>query len=201
MSTRGNICIKLNDEDLDKDFHMKDENGNDIAFTVHTKSGFPYMFVYNHHDSYVSGLGKKLIDNLQTYEEVRDYILQGNRTSFDTPYIAGPNAEEPEDNQPKMCADISGEIPNEYFYLFEDGFWKVKTLDESLSGKQFKKLPNQNRIKIELNEKEIEAFKWILDKYLKIHEIIVDIPDGHHEIIMARVRDINKKIRNVKNES
>ena len=162
MSTRGNICIKLHDEDLDKDFHMKDENGNDLEFIVHTKSGYPYMFIYNHHDSYESGLGEQLRNNLLTYEEVRDYILQGDRTSFSEPYTAGRFGEDPKDNQPKMCVSIDGEIPEEYFYVFENDQWYVKSWSESMDKKPFRKLPIPKTIT--LTEKEIDSIKWIIEK-------------------------------------
>lgn len=197
MSTRGHICIKLKDEDLDKDFHMKDENGNDLEFTVHTKSGYPYMYVYNHHDSYVSGLGKSLANNLLTYEEVRDYILQGNRTTFTQPYTCEQYGESPEDNQPTMCADVSGEIPEEYFYLFEDGRWYVKSWQESVDGKAFQPLPMPKTIV--LNEKEIEAIKWVIDKYEKIWNVIADINEDHHLVVMNQIHNFKKKF--TKNES
>lgn len=32
---------------------------------------------------------------------------------------------------------------------------------------------------IQLTKREMEAVKWVLDKYLKVHEIF-DIPEGHH---------------------
>ena len=45
---------------------------------------------------------------------------------------------------------------------------------------------------IQLTKREIEAIKWVLDKYLKVYEIF-DIPEGHHEVVMSRIREILKK--------
>lgn len=194
MSTSGNIGIKLRPEDLDKDFHMRDENGDEIQFTIHTNSGSPYLVVYNHFDSHTNRLGKSLINNLTTYEEVRDFILQGDRSSFDAPYI---RTEDPEDNQPRMCDDISGKPPFEYFYLFnDDGFWYVKTPD-----KDFTKMPNQGGIVVKLNEIEIKAIEFIIDKYIKLSEVFFDITELNQATLLCRLKDIKKKIRNVKNES
>lgn len=196
MSTRGNICIKLREEDLDKDLPLYDKY-HKIIGNIRTKKEFPYMFVYNHHDSYEDrpGLGYKLPRNLKSYMEVRNFILQGNRSTFDDPYTEYD--EDIQDNLPKFAPNAEGEIPNEYFYLFEDNHWKVKSWQESVDNKPFRDVEYEEAT-ITLDEKEMEAIKWIIDKYLRIHDIIADIPEGHHECIMARVREIEKKIRDSK---
>lgn len=50
----------------------------------------------------------------------------------------------------------------------------------------------QEKKTIQLTKREMEAVKWVLDKYLKVHEIF-DIPEGHHEVVMSRIREILKK--------
>lgn len=196
MSTRGNICIKLREEDLDKDFHMKDKYGDDVEFTIHTSKHCPYMFIYNHHDSYIErpGLGFTLPRKVNTYEEVRDFILQGNRTSLDTPYTADPYGEDFEDNQPQFASTCDGEIPEEFFYLFDNDKWYVKSYTQSINGEDFKELDYKQRM-ITLNEKEIAAIEWIIDKYEKIWNVVNNIDESHHLVVMGRVYDIQKKIK------
>ena len=196
MSTRGNICIKLREEDLDKELPLYD-NYHKIIGHIRTNKEFPYMIVYNHHDSYEDkpGLGYRLPRNLKTYMDVRNFILQGNRTSFDDPYTE--RNEDIQDNLPKFASNVEGEISNEYFYLFEDNRWKVKSWQESLDNKPFRDIEYEEA-SIMLDERDMEAIRWIIDKYLKIHDIIAGIPEGHHECIMARVRSIEKKIRDTK---
>lgn len=137
MSTRGNICVKLRKEDLDKALPLYDVNKKQIG-EIYTKNEYPYMFVYCHHDSYESGLGRQLLENLNNYEDVRDYILQGDRTSFSTPYTElGENIN---DLTPQFSKDIEGKIPEEYFYVFDDNQWKVKSYTESCSNKPFRNI-------------------------------------------------------------
>lgn len=191
MSTRGSICIKLKDEDLDKDLHMKDKLGHDLNVVVHPHSGFPYMYVYCHHDSYIDkpGLGFFLPRKLQTYEEVRDFILQGDRTSFGTPYTEC--GEDAEDLQPNFSASVDGPIPEEYFYLFNDGKWYVKDVH---GHDNFIELEYQPQT-IELNEREAATVKFIIDKYLKIRGIFEDIPESHDAVYMMNINHILKKFK------
>lgn len=53
---------------------------------------------------------------------------------------------------------------------------------------------------VTLNEREIEAVKWIIDKYLRIHAIIEDIPEAHHLVVMRQLNNIKKKIRDAATE-
>lgn len=119
MSTRCNVAIKLRKEDLNKTLTFVENNK---LHELHTDSGFSYMFIYIHHDGYLSGVGYGLLNELGTdYETVKNYIMQGNRTSFDTPYIECD--EDWDDDKPKFCKSIDGPIPNDYFYLLDDGKW------------------------------------------------------------------------------
>ena len=63
MSTRCNVAIKLRKEDLNKTLTFV-ENGK--LHELHTDSGFSYMFIYIHHDGYLSGVGYGLLNELGT---------------------------------------------------------------------------------------------------------------------------------------
>lgn len=119
MSTRCHVAIKLKKEDLGK-MLMITENGKEHQLA--TDTGFSYMFIYIHHDGYLKGVGSGLLNELGIdYETVKNYILEGNRTSFTCPYTECD--ESWEDNQPKFCKSIDGPIPEDYFYVLIDGKW------------------------------------------------------------------------------
>lgn len=132
MSTRATICIKLHDEDLGKVFHLKDKNGIDFKETITTPLNARYMCVYCHFDGYIEkpGLGFDLPRNLHTYEETRDFILQGDRSTFEEPY-SDREDESIFDLEPTFMSSVTKkEIPEEYFYLFDDDKWYVKDIYE-----------------------------------------------------------------------
>lgn len=196
MSTRGHICIKLKDEDLDKELHMKDINGNDLECCVYTKKEFPYMFVYNHHDSYFDGLGKNLITNLQNYDSVKNYILQGDRSTFDTPYTEC--GEYPEDLKPHFSSNIDGPIPEEYFYLFNDNQWFMTRT----SGKELAPISEKFEDKLYLfTIKDLETIKFLIDRYWKtnaaIEKIIGDYDSDKAIIYDSLIRKFEHKIKDL----
>ena len=119
MSTRCNVAIKLRPEDLNKKLTFVE---NDKIHELFVDSGFSYMFIYIHHDGYLKGVGYRLLNELGTdYEKVKNYILQGDRTSFNEPYYEC--GEDWDDDTPNFCKSIDGPIPNDYFYLYDDGKW------------------------------------------------------------------------------
>lgn len=194
MSTRGSICIKLKDEDLDKDFHMKDVDGNDLTVIGHTHRSYPYMYVYCHHDSYIEkpGLGYLLPRKLQTYEEVRDFIMQGDRSSFDEPYTK--RGEDHEDLSPNYLETVDGDIPEEYFYLFENDKWYVKTNAPFAEFKELEYIPE----KIEITEKEADVIKHVFKRYLNIINTMKDIlsDEVKKPKLINEINNINIKFHN-----
>lgn len=119
MSTRCNVAIKLRPEDLNKKLTFIE---NDKIHELFVDSGFSYMFIYIHHDGYLKGVGYGLLNELGTdYEKVKNYILQGDRTSFNEPYYEC--GEDWDDGSPRFCKSIDGPIPNDYFYLYDNGKW------------------------------------------------------------------------------
>lgn len=112
MSTRSNIAITLREEDKGKTFKTK--FGTD--FYIDPMANF--LVIYIHHDGYLDGVGKDLLNNLKTYEQVLDFILEGDRTSFDTSYTS--TGECYEDNEPAQYINID-HISQEYFYLYTMG--------------------------------------------------------------------------------
>ena len=119
MSTRCNVAIKLRPEDLNKKLTFVE---NDKIHELFVDSGFSYMFIYIHHNGYLQGVGYGLLNELGTnYEKVKNYILQGDRTSFNEPYYEC--GEDWDDDAPIFCKSIDGPIPNDYFYLYDNGKW------------------------------------------------------------------------------
>lgn len=120
MSTRCNIAIKLKEKDLNKELTF------DGIHFQRTNADYPYMEVYCHHDGYPENAKdfffkrRKLTD----YESVLNYIIQGDRSSFDTSYIEC--GEQWPDNRPYMFASLDGDIPEQYYYIFMDGKWYYK---------------------------------------------------------------------------
>ena len=126
MSTRCHVAIKLKNEDLGK-MLMITENGKEHQLA--TDTGFPYMFIYIQHDGYLKGAGYRLLNTLGVdYENVKNYILKGNRTSFACPY-AECN-ETWEDNKPRFCKSIDGPIPEDYLYVLIDGKWFYRSWND-----------------------------------------------------------------------
>ena len=111
MSTRCHIAIKLKQEDLGKKLLIT-ENSKEHQLT--TDEGFPYMFIYIHHD----------VD----YDTVKNYILEGNRTSFTCPYTECN--ETWDHNKPQFCKSVDGPIPEDYLYVLIDGKWFYRTWND-----------------------------------------------------------------------
>lgn len=110
MSTRCNVAILLKEEDKGKEFNV---NGN--SFYIYEDVN--YLCIYIHHDGYLSGVGHNLLFNLKTYDDALKFILEGDRTSFDTSYV--DLGEDYESNEPiQVVQETIDEIPNEYLYVF-----------------------------------------------------------------------------------
>ena len=126
MSTRCHIAIKLKQEDLGKKLLIT-ENNKEHQLT--TNEGFPYMFIYIHHDGYLSGVGRGLLNELGVdYDAVKNYILEGDRTSFTCPYTECN--ETWEHNKPQFCKSIDEPIPEDYLYVLIDGKWFYRTWND-----------------------------------------------------------------------
>lgn len=197
MSTRATICIKLHDYDLGKEFYLKNHLGFNTEHKITTPLDARYMCVYCHHDGYIEkpGLGYFLPRKYQTYDEVRDFILQGDRSGLNDPY----SMNEPIfDVKPEFIDSVNEKIPEEYFYLFDDDKWYVKDIYDH---KDFVELDYKPKI-ITLNEREAVTVKFIIDKYIKIHDLFMNIPESHDLIYMRNVYTIEKKFKdlNVGNE-
>ena len=120
MSTRANVAIKINDEDINKN----------VSFdNIHyLKLNKPYLEIYVHHDGYPNNFKKFITDNnLFNYKDILNYILQGDRTSFDVPYIECN--ESWADNKPYLYSEKdyqNNDIPEDYYYIFINNTWYYK---------------------------------------------------------------------------
>ena len=119
MSTRCHIGIILNDNDRKINRTLTTNDG----FSMTLDSNKPCLRIYVHSDGYPEGVGKNLVENLSTYNDVLDYILHGNRSTYDTSYV--DMGEYYEENMPRSIDDPRNnqKIGQEYFYLFDNGEW------------------------------------------------------------------------------
>ena len=92
------------------------------------------MSVYINYDGYLEGVGSRLFKEIRSYKEAFEFIVQGDRRSFDTPYY---ECNEPwAQNKPKMSADYpDGSTSDDYYYRWDiyDGEeqWLVRKHSES----------------------------------------------------------------------
>lgn len=120
MSTRCNVAVQLKPKDLNTRLF---ESKNGYGY-VDTKDTHPVMQIYIHHDGYPEGVGAYLKKNLTVYEDIVNYILEGDRTSAEIPYTEC--GEKWEDDKPYFWSDIwedKSDIPEAYLYLFKDDKW------------------------------------------------------------------------------
>jgi hypothetical protein len=95
------------------------------TITLKTKDG-RFQSIYHHFDSYLDGLGKTLLENYTTYEDVEKIIALGACSNL------GPTLDESifycrdrqEDLQISDGLSLRDAIyPNDFNYVFQDGQW------------------------------------------------------------------------------
>jgi len=180
MSTRCNVCVKLRKEDLDTTLSIGEHS-------LQTKKEYPYMVIYIHHDGYIEGVGEDLYRNLITYEDVKNFILEGSRTSYKTPY--SECGETWEDNMPRFGTDVDGHISNDFFYLFdEDNQWYYKSYAQQDGPWQL--------LENEFPKIKEERMKNAIDLTMKIYEktIAHNITPVKHEEIGAKIKELMEKL-------
>lgn len=124
MSTRGNICIKVKEKDFEFVEDTIDEKISESS---------PYLFIYNHFDSYPEGLGENLIKNYNDYEAALDLVLDGDCSTPGVPYAVREGYSH---TKPRVVSNIAQANQEEYLYVFDEG-WKC--YDDSL---ELKEIPN-----------------------------------------------------------
>lgn len=117
MSTRGNICVKVAEKDFNRVNKIISCGGKAVSTT------YPYLYIYNHFDSYPDGLGRDLNTDYTTYEKALELVLQGDCSCPGMPYTG--RGESFEDNCPKVTGDKLSALEQEYLYVFEDNSWKM----------------------------------------------------------------------------
>ena len=131
MSTRGNIAIKLNDADttanLLYDPSKEPRTPRDITDKVYpiNPAGKKYLQIYNHHDSYPSGLGYLLLKYYTDYDTVLNLILAGDTSSVGTINTAAYVQNDDYDDTKPQFLDAP-ELDEEYLYVYEDGKWFIQ---------------------------------------------------------------------------
>ncbi len=96
MSTRSNIGVKLKDGSV--------------------------KMVYCHFDGYPSGVGKVLLDNFKNFDEVEDFIAQGDMSSLHGKIGEFYTARGDSLSPPKHYVRVQDAIfaMQEYMYLFDE---------------------------------------------------------------------------------
>ena len=97
MSTRSNIAIRVDNSELKN----------------------RYIIIYCHHDGYINGVGKKLLEKYNTYESAYELILQGDCSSLGCPY------KESGDYHEFNIKEDFPEVMEDYLYVFAYGEWFV----------------------------------------------------------------------------
>ena len=69
------------------------------------------------YDGYIEGVGYRLLRELRTYDEVFEFIIHGNRSSYDSPLY---EANMPwEKNKPKMAEDFPDNLEPVFDYYYK----------------------------------------------------------------------------------
>lgn len=92
------------------------------------------MSSYINYDGYLEGVGARLFRSIRSYQEAFAFIIQGDRTSFNSPYYECN--ESWESNKPKMSADFpDNSTPYDYYYKWDEyegeEQWLVRKYSES----------------------------------------------------------------------
>jgi len=105
------IAIHLKDKDLNRTI-------NTVKGSIRTNSEYPYLYIYI---TDCKNIGLQLLNNYKKYEDVLEFILKGDRATFDQPYFEC--GESWSDNKPDFVKTVKGKIPECVFYLFENNKW------------------------------------------------------------------------------
>lgn len=81
--------------------------------------------IYIHWDGYPEGVGQYLLDNLTEYDNIVEYISNGDRSSVEQSYYEMREEVAPSDFHTKDSFPNCGQ---EFEYLFENGEWLVRDL-------------------------------------------------------------------------
>lgn len=96
MSTRSNIGYKIKDG----------------------KKEGQYAFVYCHFDGYLEGVGERLKNEYNSYDEIVELVQGGDMSFPGTPYTS--RGEDYNDLKPKIVEDINKTFRQEYTYIWRD---------------------------------------------------------------------------------
>lgn len=139
MSTRSHIALKA----------------------VNTNFKNRYIVIYCHHDGYINGVGKELLEKYDTYEKAYQLIMQGHCSYLGAPY-------EREDN---ACYEVVyGDLSNvieDYLYVFENGEWFVSDKSGKYNHVSLKSCFNESEIintRLEISNKKDGVSKVLVDK-------------------------------------
>ncbi|MBQ7710561.1 MAG: hypothetical protein IJT39_01890 [Bacteroidales bacterium] len=87
-----------------------------------------------HFDGYLEEVGRRLFKEIRSYQEAFEFILKGDRSSFDLPYYE--RNESWESNKPQMVADFpDNSTIHDYYYKWDkyegEEQWMVRKYSET----------------------------------------------------------------------
>ena len=154
MSTAAKVIIKVKPEykgllkfTIRTWNRNRDINNRNVDENIEFMCNGDYLGSYINHDGYLDGVGWGLYYELpDDYKKIFMYILQGDRTSFESPYYRCD--ETYEENKPGVSDEIPDKGAFDYFYMYnewEPGIWswryhkyketEWKSLDEAFKEK------------------------------------------------------------------
>lgn len=110
MSTRGNICIRIREEDYDK-VNLIISKYSSRKLSKYSS----YLYIYNHFDSYPESLGKELLTNYNDYSKALELVLDGDCSYPGKPY---KDSEDYNWVGPKVAFSKVEAFQNEFLYVF-----------------------------------------------------------------------------------
>ena len=132
MSTRSNICLVLNKEDIgkvmkfDKSKLPKDVTCDDefLDLVEEVRLEKPILEINHHWDGYPEGLGKTLLKQYNDYNTILNLLLGGDASSINGDSVCQYCAWVGEDWESVKPEQLDNPVLNEeYLYKFENGTW------------------------------------------------------------------------------
>jgi hypothetical protein len=135
MSTRSNICLVLNKEDIGKVMKFdeaklpKDVTCDDefLDMVEEVRLEKPILEIFHHWDGYPECLGKTLLKQYNDYNTILNLLLGGDAISINGDNVCQYRAATGEDWKSAKPKQFDKPLLNwNYLYKFENGVWYFK---------------------------------------------------------------------------
>lgn len=137
MSTRSNICIILNKEDIGKKVKFDETKlpkgvtySNDfLGLVKEVTLKKPVVEIYHHWDGYPKGVGKTLLKQYTDYDTILNLLLGGDASSIVDDHVRQYCAWRGEDWKSVKPQQLDKPVlSEEYLYKFENGVWYFRDI-------------------------------------------------------------------------